>query len=104
MLDQPDQQWQIMIAKRNNDLCVRGAQIYKNLEQKFHPKVRFGYIDIYQDEALKVAFGEEDVPMSFGIINGTAYKFYALENTEKMTEYWNDISRWDIMRVQFPVP
>ena len=76
--------WLIMIAKRSNDLCVRAAQIYKNLAGVLHPKVRFGYIDINKDEALKVAFGEVSVPESFAIINGRAYKYYAIERENEL--------------------
>ena len=81
-MNQPDQVWLVMLAKKRNDLCLRAAGIYKNLAMKLHPKVRFGYIDVHVEEGLKVAFGEETVPWTYAIFGNRAYKFYGLERED----------------------
>jgi len=54
-------------------------------------KVNFGYVDVLQDEALKVAFGEEAVPWTFAIFEGRAYRYYALERPDEIESYLNDL-------------
>ena len=71
-----------MLAKKQNDLCLRAIQIYKEMLDELHPKVRFGYINVLEDEGLKVAFNEEAVPWTFAIFEGRAYKYYALERED----------------------
>ena len=93
-----------MLAKRHNDLCLRALGVYQKLAKKLHPQVRFGFINVLEDEGLKVAFREEAIPWSFAIFNGRAYRYYALERDDEIEEYFNDLSRWKKMRVQFDVP
>ena len=93
-----------MLAKKKNDLCLRALGVYQKLAKTFHPDVRFGYINVLEDEGLKVAFREEAIPFSFAIFNGRAYKYYALERPDELEQYFNDLSKWKGMRVQFDVP
>ena len=93
-----------MLAKKRNDLCLRAINIYKELLDELHPRVRFGFIDVLRDEGLKVAFNEEQNPWSFAIIEGRAYKYYALERGDEILAYFKDLEQWKKMRVQFDVP
>mmetsp|Transcript_9806 Transcript_9806/g.12134 ORF Transcript_9806/g.12134 Transcript_9806/m.12134 type:complete len:190 (-) Transcript_9806:60-629(-) len=93
-----------MLAKKRNDLCLRALGIYKELAKKLYPRVRFGYINVLQDEALKVAFKEEAIPWSFAIFEGRAYRYYALERPDELEDYLTNLERWKIMRTQFDVP
>ena len=93
-----------MLAKKRNDLCIRAMMIYKQLMDEFHPRVRFGYIDVLKDEALKVAFNEIQNPWTFAIFGGRAYKYYSLEREDELAEYLRDLDRWKKMQVQFDVP
>ena len=103
-MEQPDQIWLLMLAKKRNDLCLRASQIYKQLMEEFYPRVRFGYINVLEDEALKVAFNEIEIPWTFGIFGGRAYKYYSLEQDDELAEYLRDLERWKKMQVQFDVP
>ena len=69
-----------------------------------YPEVRFGYINVLEDEGLKVAFREMSVPWSFAIFNGRAYKYYALERPDELEEYFKDLTKWKLMQVQFDIP
>ena len=71
-----------MLAKRRNDLCLRAIMLYKELIEELHPRVRFGYINIHEDEALKVAFGQEAVPFTFAIFEGRAYRYEGIERLD----------------------
>ena len=104
IVDQPHQVWLLMLAKKKNDLCLRAVMIYRELADKLHPNVRFGYIDVLQDEGLKVAFGEEAVPFTFGVFGGRAYRYYALERPDEIGDYLTNPIKWNRMPVQFDVP
>lgn len=93
-----------MLAKRQNDLCLRAIQIYKEIATNFYPRVRFGFIDVLADEALKVAFQEISVPWTFAIFEGRAYKYPALERNDEIEAYLADLDKWKQMEVQFDLP
>ena len=103
IVENPDQIWLVMLAKKRNDLCLRALGVYQILAKKL-PEVRFGYINVLEDEALKVAFREEAVPFSFAIFGGRAYRYYALERDDEMEEYFKNPERWKKMKHQFDVP
>ena len=93
-----------MLAKRRNDLCLRGIMVYKELIEDFYPDVKFGYINIHEDEGLKVAFGELAVPFTFAIFGGRAYRFPFIEGVPKLTEWLKDLEIWKTVPIQFDVP
>ena len=88
-----------MLAKKRNDLCLRALGVYKILAKKLYPRVRFGFINVLEDEALKVAFKEEAVPFTFAIFEGRVYKYYALEREDELEDYLTNLERWKVMRV-----
>lgn len=99
-----DQVWLLMLAKRRNDLSLRAIMLFKELLDEFHPRVRFGYIDIHHDEALKVAFGEEAVPFTFAIFGGRVYRYQGIERLDYLQDYLRDLEQWKKMPVQFDLP
>lgn len=99
IVDQPDQMWLVLLAKKRNDLCLRALGAYEQIIPKLYPRVRFGYINVLEDEGLKVAFGEEAVPWSFAIFEGRAYRYYALERPDELEEYFTNLDKWRKMRI-----
>ena len=51
-----------------------------------------------------MAFGEIEIPWTFFIFNGRAYKYYSLEREDELRKYLIDVPRWRKMQVQFDVP
>ena len=74
------------------------------MADQLHPKVRFGYINVLEDEALKVSFREYAVPWTFAIFGGRAYKYPSLERPDELIEYLTDLEGWKGMKVQFDLP
>ena len=82
IVDNPDQVWLLLMAKRRNDMSLRAIMLYEELLDEMYPRVRFGYIDIHEDESLKVAFGEEAIPFTFAIFGGRVYQFPGIERLD----------------------
>ena len=61
--------------------------------------MRFGYINVLDDEALKVAFNEWSVPWTYAIFGGRAYRYPALERNDELEAYLSDLDQWKQMNV-----
>ena len=95
--------WLILLGKPHNRLCKNAISIFKDLATELSDNVKFGYVDVLEDEGISVAFGEEAevVPWTFAIIEGRAYKYYALDRKDELLEYFKseDFAKWKKMRV-----
>ena len=100
----PDQVWLLLFAKTSLDThSIRAKQIYDELAPKF-TSVKFGFVDIYKDELLKVTFDVESIPWTFCIFDGRAYRLNHLEQARILTEMLQDLDQWKGVDVQFDMP
>lgn len=93
-----------MLAKKQDDFCLRALAEYTLVAEELYPQVKLGYINVLEDEALKVAFNELAVPYSYGIYGGRAYQYPALERSDHFISYFNDLEQWKKMEIQFDLP
>ena len=66
--------WLLLFAKTGwDDFSIRGKQLYDEITPDF-PDIKFGFVDIYKEELLKVTFDVEAVPWTFCIYGNRAYR------------------------------
>lgn len=55
-----NQVWMLLFAKKRDDFSIRAKKLFDELALDF-PDVKFGFVDIHEDEMLKVTFDVEYV-------------------------------------------
>lgn len=96
---EPAETWLLLVAKRQDDFSLRARKIYSSLIKEHYPRVKFGFIDVLQDEELKVAFKEESIPWTFCLHGGMAYKYGQLERLDEISAMLKDLPQWERVAV-----
>lgn len=67
--------------KKSQEHLVHSEELYQNLQilaDEYKGKVRFGIVDIIEEEFFKISYQVYTLPQTFYILDGTAYEMHVL--------------------------